>query len=163
MEKATLSSFKNAANLENSRWYMGHLFTWLVSAEQTGGKFSILETHIRKGLEPPPHTHSIESETYYITEGEMVFTAGDKTYHAGPGDCVYLPPHVEHAFQLKTDTAKCTILMEPGGFEKFFIDFSVPAEALTLPPAPEGPPPPDLAKRFVESLATYGVDMPLPQ
>jgi hypothetical protein len=113
-------------------------------------------------MEPPPHTHSRETETYYITDGVMQFTVGDKSFTAKAGDCVFLPTDVQHAFRLETETAKCTILIEPGGFEKFFIDFSVPAEALTLPPPPDGPPSPELAKRFVESLATYGVDMPMP-
>lgn len=160
MEKK--ASFVNRASLENSRWYMGHLFTWLVSAEQTGGKFSILETTIRKGMEPPPHTHSRESETYYITEGVMRFTVGNDSFVAGAGDCVYLPVGIQHEFRLQTETAKCTILIEPGGFEAFFLDFSTPAGSLTLPPPPDGPPSPELARRFVESLAKWGVDMPLP-
>jgi quercetin dioxygenase-like cupin family protein len=159
MEK--LVSFKSNATLENSRWYMGHLFTWLVTAEQTGGKFSILETTIRKGMEPPPHTHSRESETYYVTEGIMKFRAGNDQYTAGPGDCIYLPTGIQHEFKLETETAKCTILIEPGGFEGFFVDFSMPAEALTLPPPPAGPPSPELVKLFVDSLAKWGVDMPL--
>jgi quercetin dioxygenase-like cupin family protein len=157
----TLKSFKDGATLQNSRWYMGHLFTWLVNSEQTGGKFSILETYIRKGMEPPPHTHTIETETYYITEGEMKFIIGDEIYNAKPGDCIYLPTNVKHEFKLITDTAKCIIIIEPGGFEKFFLDFSVPAATLTLPPPPDGPPSPELAKIFVEALAKYGVDMPL--
>lgn len=66
-----------------------------------------------------------------------------------------------HAFALETETAKCIILIEPGGFEEFFMDFSEPAQSLTLPPPPAGPPSPELAKLFVESLAKWGVDMPL--
>ncbi len=154
--------FKSNATLANSRWYMGHLFTWLVTAEQTGGKFSILETTIRKGMEPPPHTHSRESETYYITDGVMRFTVGSESFAASAGDCVYLPVDVQHEFRLETETAKCTIMIEPGGFEAFFLDFSVPAAALTLPPPPDGPPSPELAKLFVETLAKWGVDMPMP-
>lgn len=154
-------TFKSNATLENSRWYMGHLFTWLVKAEQTGGKFSILETTIRKGMEPPPHTHSRETETYYITDGVMEFKAGDDVFIAAAGDCIFLPVNVKHEFRLQTETAKCIILIEPGGFEAFFLEFSSPAEKLTLPPPPDGPPSTELARLFVESLAKWGVDMPM--
>ena len=160
MKKTT--PFKSSATLENSRWYMGHLFTWLVNSEQTGGRFSLLETTIRKGLEPPAHTHSRESETYYITEGIMHFTVGDETFTGKAGDCLYLPEGIKHEFKLETETAKCTILIEPGGFEEFFVGFSIPAPSLTMPPMPEGPPSPELIRKFVETLATYGIDMPMP-
>jgi len=158
----TLKSFKNSATLDNSRWYMGHLFTWLVGSEQTGGKFSILETTIRKGMEPPPHTHSLESETYYITEGAMKFEVGNETFAGKAGDCVYLPAGIKHEFKLESEIVKCIILIEPGGLEKFFLEFSIPAQELALPPPPDGPPSPELARRFVESLARYGVNMPIP-
>jgi quercetin dioxygenase-like cupin family protein len=158
----TVKPFKSMATLENSRWYMGHLFTWLVTSEQTGGKFSILETTIRRGMEPPPHTHTFESETYYVTEGTMKFVVGSETFVAKAGACVYLPANIQHEFKLESEIVKCIILIEPGGLEKFFIDFSVPAQQLTLPPPPDGPPSPELAKLFVEALAKYGVDMPIP-
>lgn len=153
-----LSTFTNKASLENSRWYMGHLFTWLVTADQTGGKFSILETTIRRGLEPPPHIHRIESETYYILEGVMDFMVGETASTAKTGDCVYLPAGVKHGFQLQTETAKCIILIEPGGLEEFFKEFSIPAPELKLPPYPDAPPPAELIERFVARLSSYGVE-----
>jgi len=37
------------------------------------------------------HAHA-----FYILEGTMEATVGDKTYTAGPGDCVFLPRNVMH-------------------------------------------------------------------
>jgi quercetin dioxygenase-like cupin family protein len=159
----TLTPLKRAASLENSRWYMGHLFSWLVNSEETGGRYALLETLIRKGLEPPAHTHTIESETYYILDGVMDFYLDGKHFTtARKGDTVYLPTDVQHEFKLQTETALCTIMVEPGGFEKFFVGFSIPAEAMTLPPPPDGPPSPEMIQHFVNTLATYGIAMPIP-
>ncbi|MCD2421596.1 cupin domain-containing protein [Niabella pedocola] len=155
-----IETFKATATTDNSRWYMGHLFTWLVTAKQTGGKFSILEATIRKGLEPPAHIHAQESETYYILKGVMRFFVGDKVFKAQAGDCVYLPVNVQHSFTLETETAKCIILIEPGGLEDFFAEFSIPAPELQLPPMPSEPPAPELIRQFVAALATYGVTSP---
>jgi mannose-6-phosphate isomerase-like protein (cupin superfamily) len=43
-----------------------------------------------------PHAHSNQEQAFYILEGRMEVTVGDKTYVVGPGDCVLLPRNVMH-------------------------------------------------------------------
>lgn len=46
-----------------SEWYLDtHLFTWLATAEQIGGRLSVLDAVIARGSELPAHTHSQEDE-----------------------------------------------------------------------------------------------------
>ncbi|MBI4553136.1 MAG: cupin domain-containing protein [Candidatus Latescibacteria bacterium] len=42
------------------------------------------------------HAHSNQEQAFYILEGRMEVTVGDKTYEVGPGDCVLLPRNVMH-------------------------------------------------------------------
>lgn len=123
-----------------SVWYAGHLFTFLAEGDDTGGQFSLIDARIRGGFEPPPHTHQHEDEAFVVLEGQMIFTVGDKTLVAGPGDLVFMPRGVQHGFQLGTPEARALIWMTPAGLEAAFRDLSEPAEALTLPPVPVGPP-----------------------
>lgn len=43
------------------------------------------------------HSHRNQEQAFYILEGNMEVTVGDKTYTAGPGDCVLLPRNVMHS------------------------------------------------------------------
>ena len=40
---ASLPPFVQGRSIENSRWYMGNVMTFLVNREQTGGAFSMTE------------------------------------------------------------------------------------------------------------------------
>ncbi len=137
----TTSAFARRTARETSVWYQGHLFTFLAEAEDTAGQFSLLDAIIRQGFEPPPHTHSLEDESYYLLEGEIDFLIGDQNVPAKPGDFVYLPRHVLHGFTLRTPQARAVILITPAGLERGFRALSEPAATLTLPPIPVGPPP----------------------
>lgn len=42
------------------------------------------------------HTHADQEQAFYILEGKMEARVGEKTYLAGPGDCLFLPRNVPH-------------------------------------------------------------------
>jgi quercetin dioxygenase-like cupin family protein len=118
------------------RWYMGCLFDWKAVAEQTGGRFSIVATTIRRGVEPPLHVHSREDEAFYVLEGEIAFQVGDDIRTADPGSFVFAPRGIPHTFSLKTDVARTLILLAPAGLEEAFFEFSEPARERSLQPEP---------------------------
>ena len=128
----------------DARWYMGCLFDWKAVGEQTGGWFSMVETTIRKGVEPPLHVHSREEEAFYVLEGEIDFQVGDQIQTATPGSFVFAPRGIPHTFALRTDVARALILLAPAGLEHTFLQFSEPARERTLQrePLPE----PDLER-----------------
>lgn len=151
------------ADLTRSVWYSGYLLTFLATAEETGGAFSIVEEVGRKGLsaEPPMHVHSREEESFYVLEGRMSFVVGDDEIDAPAGTLVVLPRGVPHRFTLETEHVRMLNMCTPAGFEGFFRDLSDPAPSMTLPPAPEGPP--DI-ERLLRTAAAYGVEiLPPPQ
>jgi mannose-6-phosphate isomerase-like protein (cupin superfamily) len=92
------------------------------SADETGGRFGLIESH--QVGDVPLHVHENDDEAFYILEGEYEIRCGDQTFLAGPGTFVYLPHGVPHAQRLKSDTAKKLILIAPGGFENWFLERS---------------------------------------
>ena len=147
-------------SLDRSVWYSGWLLTFLATAEETRGQFALIEATARKGNVPPRHIHHREEETFYVLEGEMNVTVGDRTFEATPGTLVCLPRDVAHSFAIESEQLRALILLTPAGLEGFFKEFSVPAPAMTLPP------PDELAysevQRMLEAAPRYGLEFLLP-
>lgn len=141
MQETLLSHGLQTPSVENSIWYNGHRFSFLITAEQTYGAFVMINCYFRKGGEPPAHFHRNEDEIFYILEGEVRFHIGDKTFTANAGDVAYAPREIPHQFSLITDTARAALLITPAGMETFFKEFGQPAQSLDLPPLAEGHPP----------------------
>ena len=137
MLQAKLQSYASQKpTIENSVHYMAHTFSFLSTGEDTGGAFSLIHCHFRKGFTAPPHYHKLEDESFYLLEGEIDFYIGDKKVKAGPGEFIVLPRNTPHHFDLITETAKALMLITPAGFEVFFKEFGQPAQTLDLPPVP---------------------------
>jgi quercetin dioxygenase-like cupin family protein len=143
-------------SLDRSVWYSGQLMTFLATAEDTQGKFALIEAVARRGNDPPPHIHHREEETFYVLEGEMTFSVGGQTIKATPGTMVCLPRDVAHSFVIDSDQLRMLILLTPAGFEGWFKEFSVPAQAMTLPPADE--PGHREVQRMLDAAAQYGLE-----
>lgn len=155
--KPTLTPFLTERELSNSHWYLGHFLSLLIGSEQTGGKYALLRVTERRGLEPPPHTHTREDETFLVLDGEIDYTVGDKTFSAKSGSVMFLPRNIQHSFKIQTETAETMMLLTPGGFENYFLEMSEEAKSLELPPMPEGSP--DVQK-LVATASKYGIIFP---
>jgi quercetin dioxygenase-like cupin family protein len=106
----------------------------LVSAEDTGGRYALVETIYAPGFRgPPPHIHREMVDSFYILEGTLRMTAGGEVVDAGPGSFVAVPPGVVHTFANETDEpARVLNLFAPGGFEAYLRELA----ALPGPPDP---------------------------
>lgn len=125
---------------ERSIWYQGYLMNLLITGKETNGRFSIVETLGRQdySLLPPKHVHHNEEESFYILEGEATFYLDGEPLQGTPGTLITLPRDVPHWFTLDSDEVRWLNIVTPAGFEDFFVELSVPAGALTLPPKQEG-------------------------
>jgi quercetin dioxygenase-like cupin family protein len=47
---------------------------------------------------PPQHRHGQHDEGFYVVSGTARFTVGEKSYAAGPGTLVMVPPGAPHTF-----------------------------------------------------------------
>ena len=132
-DSATLPPFTQGRRLDNSRWYMGNVMTFLVNSGQTNGAFSLTDYLSKPGNEPPAHIHDREDELFYVLEGRIDAYIGKEVFPAGPNEGVYLPKLVPHTFTILTPNLRMLILLSPGGFEGYFRDMSEPAGTLNLP------------------------------
>jgi mannose-6-phosphate isomerase-like protein (cupin superfamily) len=104
----------------------------VTSAEARGA--SCTEWSAAPGFDTGLHAHERLEETWYVLDGELEFRAGEKTFYAGPGSSVFVPPQVPHAFANRSDRpAKFLLIMSPPGHDRYFDEL---AEILAV----EGPP-----------------------
>ena len=130
---ASLAPFMNGRSIENSRWYMGNVMTFLVNSEQTDGAFSMTEYLSKPGNEPPAHVHDREDEFIYVLEGRLDAYIGEQVFSASRNEGAYFPKFVPHTFRIHTPQLRMLIWMSPGGLEGYFRDMSEPARSLGLP------------------------------
>jgi quercetin dioxygenase-like cupin family protein len=62
-------------------------------------QFSVLEIEFDATFEVPPHSHDDYVDSFFVLDGEVEFTVGDRTLQAGPGTLVVAPQHVRHGFR----------------------------------------------------------------
>lgn len=141
-----------------SVWLVGDLIEVKLSAEYTGGAYSMIEETSPPGGGPPPHLHRNEDEAFCVLEGEVEFLLGEGTIPASEGTCVHIPKDTLHTFR-NVGAAPSRVLgvLTPGGFERFFLEAGEPATEGAS--GPEGEP--DVG-RIVEIGQRYGVEFPPP-
>ena len=137
------------------------VYRFLVTGEDTNGKYALWEALVPPGGGPPPHVHSREEEGFYILEGQITFTINGEKIVAKAGTFANMPVGTPHSFKNESDhPAKMLISVAPAGLEKMFMEVGVSlSEGATtaLPPT----------KAEIEKLLAvaprYGVEILLPE
>jgi mannose-6-phosphate isomerase-like protein (cupin superfamily) len=95
---------------------------FLIDGERTGGAFSLVEHPLPpRALGAPLHTHHNEDEYSYVLEGRFGIQFGDEVLEAGPGDLLFKPRGIAHAFwNAGEEPARLLELISPAGFEQYF-------------------------------------------
>jgi quercetin dioxygenase-like cupin family protein len=95
---------------------------FMIDGERTGGAFSLVEHPLPpRALGSPLHTHHNEDEYSYVLQGRFGVQLGDEVLEAGPGDLLFKPRGVAHAFWNAGDApARLLELISPAGFEDYF-------------------------------------------
>lgn len=99
---------------------------WVVGGEQTGGALAIVEHDLApRSIGAPLHTHEREDEISHVTAGRLGAQVGDEVLEAGPGDTVFKPRGVPHAFWNPGDEpVRFLEVITPAGFEHYFEDIA---------------------------------------
>ncbi|MEX0790026.1 MAG: cupin domain-containing protein [Actinomycetota bacterium] len=107
---------------------------FMIDGGTTAGAFTLVEHPLPpRALGAPVHTHANEDEYSYVLEGRVGVQLGDETLEAGPGDLVFKPRGVAHAFWNACDEpARLLEIISPAGFENYFREM-----APLLPPTEE--------------------------
>jgi quercetin dioxygenase-like cupin family protein len=135
---STLSAFQRAATLDTTMTYMGSIMSFLARGDDTAGRFALMEFQSQPGNEPPPHIHEWENELCYVLEGTVEFYCDSKVILAGPGDVVFVPQGMPHAFYIRSPRLRMLILVQATGahpvtLDRYFTEMAEPATSMELP------------------------------
>ncbi len=99
---------------------------FLIDGALSGGGFALVEHPIDpRSLASPFHTHSNEDEYSYILAGEVGLQVGEQVIAGHPGDLVFKPRGVGHAFWNATDRPAVMLeIISPAGFERYFAEIA---------------------------------------
>lgn len=139
---------------------VGDVYRFLVTGNETGGKYALFEALVPPGGGPPPHVHSREEEGFYVLEGEITFTVNGERVVAGAGTFANMPIGVPHAFKNESNRpARMLITLVPAGLENMFFEAGVPmAEGVTT----ASPPTHEEIERLLAVAPRYGIEIRLP-
>jgi quercetin dioxygenase-like cupin family protein len=99
----------------------GQEVTILLDGEHTNGTLTAWINVNQPGDGPPPHSHSIEDETFYVLDGRAAFLMDGEWREVGPGGSAFMPRGSIHTFKNVGDQPlRMLIMTVPSGFEKFF-------------------------------------------
>jgi len=98
----------------------------LVSGEQTGGSYAVIEMTVPPGAGPVPHAHPDFEESFYVLEGEVTFKSESGSYIAKKNSFIAIPKGgIVHHFKNLTDhPAKLLCTVTPAGLDQFFREVS---------------------------------------
>jgi quercetin dioxygenase-like cupin family protein len=127
----------------------------LLSGEDTGGAYCLLDLRVAPGKGVPRHTHTREDEAYFVLSGELESIVGDETFTLKAGETLIAPRNIPHQLRNSANVANHYLIMfSPSGFEGFLRATSVPAPDGAVAPTE----PPAVAVRNVFELAgDYGI------
>lgn len=127
----------------------------LLSGEDTGGAYCLLDMRVAPGKGVPRHTHTLEDEALFVLSGELEAAVGDQIFTLKAGETLIAPRNIAHELRNSGNVANHYLIMfSPAGFEEFLKATSVPAPDNAVAPTE----PPTIAIRNVFELATeYGI------
>jgi quercetin dioxygenase-like cupin family protein len=139
---------------------VGDVYRILATGEETNGQYAMVEALVPPGGGPPPHVHSREEEGFYVLEGVITFTLGDRRIVAPAGTFASMPVGTPHSFKNESSQpAKMLITVAPAGLERMFLEVGVPvAQGATTAP----PPTPAEIETLLAATPRYGIEMLLP-
>lgn len=130
----TLDPFFSRRVFGNSLWFMGSLYTFLATAADTGGNYSLIQVDSPRGSLVPVHIHRHEDESVFVLEGDLEFELNGRKVPVSAGSHAFLPRHLPHCRRIVSRQAKLLVQFVPGGIEDYLLKFSRPAEKLSVPP-----------------------------
>ena len=127
----------------------------LLSGEDTGGAYCLLDLRVAPGIGVPRHTHTREDEALFVLSGELEVIVGDEIFTLRAGETLIAPRNIPHQLRNSGSVANHYLIMfSPSGFEEFLKATSVPAPDDAVAPTE---PPPVAVRNVFELAADYGI------
>ena len=108
---------------------LGDSITLQLTADQTGGQYSVVEFATPGGVGQPPHTHSWD-ETYLVLEGELNLNLNGEAVVIASGASHQVKAGTVHAPTPNGDFCRYVMIGQPGGVESVFKALKANEDAL---------------------------------
>ena len=133
------------------------LVTFLATAADTGGSFSLFDARVAPQQGIPLHRHE-DDEAFLVLEGAFLFQVEDQQLSLGPGAFAFVPRGKLHRYfnsHAKLEGHLLIITLPAGNHERFFVGIGVPAASPSEPILMQ---PPDVEK-LVSIGKRYGFEI----
>jgi quercetin dioxygenase-like cupin family protein len=120
-----VTSSINSSQIEKGQkfWLAGDIFTILATGAETDGKYAVVEVSSPPGGGPPLHSHSKETEGFYVIDGQFSIQFGDDKIVTKPGAFLHSKKGITHAYKnIGNSTGHLLLQYMPAGFENFFAE-----------------------------------------
>ena len=116
--------------------YMGSIMSFLVRAQDTDGRFAMVEYRARPGNEPPPQC--IYGNMRYSLFPKARSNSTDRVETVGPGETIFLPKGKAHAFYIRSEYLRTLIISpattdEPAALDSYFASMAKRATSMDIP------------------------------
>ena len=89
--------------------------------DETGGAYALIEMRITPGGGPPVHVHDADDESFLVLDGRFRILQGESVRDVGPGEFVFGPRRVPHAFtNVGETTGRLLVIDVPPRIEPYF-------------------------------------------
>jgi quercetin dioxygenase-like cupin family protein len=103
--------------------FLNGRFDIKVSGRDTDGHLCVIDTVRIAPGGPPVHVHEAQEEVFHVLEGRFRFRIGDELFEAHPGDVLFGPRGIPHAFASLSPTARLLLTFQPAlTIEAFFAE-----------------------------------------
>lgn len=138
-------------------WVLGDHYRTVVSGEETGGAYAVIELTLNGQQAPPLHLHRGMNEGFLVLEGSISLRLGSSDLILRAGSFANVPEGQPHTFhKISGERTRILLTIAPAGFERFFTEIGTPATD-DLPPDPD----PAVMELITRLAPTYGLELVL--
>ena len=91
----------------------------LVTTEAAAGAYTLIEMHHPANTGPSLHIHPRGAETFFILEGNYLFTRGEEQVAAHAGETVVIPSGIPHRYVSGSSAGRALVICPPS-LENYF-------------------------------------------
>lgn len=105
----------------------------IVTAEDSGGLYTLLDLTLAPQAGTPPHISYREEKMLYVLEGEFAILLGNETVNVTKGAVISIPKDMPHSFaNAGSEPARLLLALSPGGHETYLWKLYQAVQAGTL-------------------------------
>src|SRR5262245_40693867 len=137
-------------------WQGGMIVYKALSAE-TNGQYALSVSSVPPWSGPQPLVQTREDRGFFVLDGELTFSAGNKTLTVPSGGFLNVRRGTVHSFVNSSETESTVLAVNaPGGFDRFQFEVGhpLPDSSALVPPTESDDP-----SRLKEAARKYGIEL----